>query len=128
VLEARLALEKFKAPRPLSREQIESIARKLPSLEMNSVAIGVNPATLETVALAEQIAAILSLAEFSPNINNGFTTNTLGVFKGVIVAHVTGNDESSALANALIAGLKDAGIDARGCRRFARVGVYHPLC
>jgi hypothetical protein len=84
VLEARLALEKFKAPRPLSREQIESIARKLPSLEMNSVAIGVNPATSETVALTEQIAAILSLAEFSPNINNGFTTNTLGVFKGVI--------------------------------------------
>ena len=51
---------------------------------MNSVAIGVNPATSETVALTEQIAAILSLAEFSPNINNGFTTNTLGVFKGVI--------------------------------------------
>ncbi len=106
-IEARLELEKFKAPRLLTQEQIVAIVKKLPQFPMNSVSVSPGPVTVETVAFAEQIVQILSLAGIGGTINPGWGPEAFGVFTGVVIQHVTGNDAGTKLAEALAGALND---------------------
>jgi hypothetical protein len=111
--EAQLALEKFKAPRLLSPEQVALIAKKIPNLPMNSLAVGVVDSSVEAVSLADQIFKILSMSGLRPNVNNSFASNTFGVFAGVMIQYTTGNDSSERIAGALLDALKAEGIAAK---------------
>jgi hypothetical protein len=108
--EARLALEKFKAPRLLSLEQMASISKRVPNLPMNSVTVGATEISVEAIALAEQIFKILSMSGLRPHANNAFASNNFGIFTGVLIQFTTGNDSSERIAETLSEALNAEGI------------------
>jgi len=121
--EERLALEKYKAeraPRTLTREQQESVAKKLKPLARiphpdgvpERVDLVMFPVNSETTSLLSQIAAALSMAEWnvSSTMQDGASLGVAVV--GVHVMIMPDSPKSLTCAGALAAALSDENIEA----------------
>lgn len=110
--DAKLALEQFKAPRNLSDNQIETLAREMSSFKGHRVSIGAVPATFETVSLADQILRALTMAGVNANANAGAAQVQVGIVRGVVAKATTGNVKGEMFATAFAKALKDKNIAA----------------
>jgi phage-related minor tail protein len=97
-VEAQLALEKFKAPRLLTPEQRRTITEKLRPFAGMRVAIAPSPESFEAGMLAEQLVEVLKSAGINATPNLGAVQTHIGLAKGVIARHVTGNELASRFA------------------------------
>jgi len=125
-LEAQLALEKFKAPRSLTREQIAEIARRMSPFKGLRAVLGAVPPSGKNTAFLNLILAALKSAEVDAFINlNGVEASvsptgasnrgqmlTEGFPNGVSIFFVTGNDRGKVFALALAEALNDADVVA----------------
>lgn len=125
-LEARLALEEFKAPRELSDEQQERITAHMSGFDGLRVVIGAVPPTVRNTTLAAQILNALTAAHVDAFINlTGVEAEvsptgashrgqmlTTGVPLGISVFFHTGNERGQAFAGKLAQALNDQGIIA----------------
>jgi hypothetical protein len=131
--EAQLALEQFKAPRTLSREQQQHVAEKMSPYKGHRVVVGAVPLTNESSGLASEILEALKLkpAEVDAFMNQVGVAADMGaagpngkliqepITKGVQVKFTTGNDKAQKFADALAAALNDESITA-----FALSGLH----
>jgi hypothetical protein len=133
IAEAQLALEQFKAPRTLSREQQQHVAEKMSPHKGHRVVVGAVPLTSESFGLASKILEALKLkpAEVDAFMNQVGVAVDMGaagpngkliqepITKGVQVKFTTGNDKAQKFADAAAAALNDESITA-----FAVSGLY----
>jgi hypothetical protein len=111
-LEAQLALEKFKAPRVLTDEEIQAIAEKLKSFSGQEFQIVTYWEMQEPLAFANQIYAALDLAGWK-YIKLERATVMLGGTEGVQVwTHPNADEEVKKAADALTTALTGADVAA----------------
>jgi hypothetical protein len=109
-LEAQLALEKFKAPRVLTDEQVQQVADKLKQFGGQEFQIVTYWEMKEPLAFANRIYTPLDLAGWK-YIKPESATFMLGGTEGVqIWRHPNADDRVQKAADALVAALNDADV------------------
>ncbi|HUJ79475.1 MAG TPA: hypothetical protein VLY45_04075, partial [Nitrospiria bacterium] len=109
---AQLELAKFKAPRVLSDDQIQSLAREMLPFKGQRVSVGAVPATFETVSLADQILHALLMAGMNADANPGAAQVQVGIVRGVVARAITGNAKGERFAATFVKALTEKGISA----------------
>ena len=123
-LEAQLALEKFKAPRYLSSEQIARISAKMSPFKVLRAVLGAVPPSEKNTMLLSLIFAALKSVDVDAFINlqgveasvsptgagNRGQLLTHGFPNGVSIFFVTGNEKGERFSRTLTEALNDAGV------------------
>lgn len=119
---AELALEQFKAPRPMTpdlrRRLIEDVLPLLPKDRMP--AVGAVPATRNNLEFAAQIASIIGVP-----LGQAAAEFQVGPQRGVVAAYVTLNERGKKIAEAFAKALNDSGISAAAVPGLME-NLFHP--
>lgn len=110
--EAQLELKKLKTPRAFSDEQAARFIEKMSKYKGQSAPVGASPVTFESASFALQVSKALSAAGMNSPIGQEAISFQIGLVRGVVVKHVTGNDKGKQFAEALAAALNAEGFTA----------------
>jgi hypothetical protein len=121
--EAQLALEQFKAPRPMSTKLEQQLKDTVVQLipQDRPPAVGAMPATLYNLQFAEWIASILGI-----QFNQGAVEANVGPARGVVAVYITLNERGKRLAEAFAAVLNENGISA-SAEPGLMERLFHPI-
>lgn len=112
-IEAKLELEKYRAPRMLKPAQEEAFVVAMSEFKGQRVFIGAIADTAEASSLGVQLYLALGRAGLNVEGKGPYVKRVVRLARGVVVKHTTGNDKGLRLAEALAHALNENGILAR---------------
>jgi hypothetical protein len=108
--EASLELAKFKAPRTLNEQQMQSMIRTMAQFAGQHISVGAIPFSFESASLADQIVRALKEAHVNADMNEGAAEVQVGAAHGVVAVATTGNEKGEKFAAAFAKTMNDSGI------------------
>jgi hypothetical protein len=108
--DAKLELEKYRAPRMLKPDQEEAFVTAMSEFKGQRVLIGAIATTSEASSFGVQLFLAFSRAGLNVEGRGEYVRRVVMAARGVVVKHTTGNDKATRLALALANALNEAGI------------------
>lgn len=109
--EAKLELERLKTPRLLRPEQIESLITAMSEFKEQKVFFGVVSTTFEAMNFGSQLFMVLKAAGVDVTGRGPFVQRAIGIVRGMVVRHTTGNDRGQRFALAFCNALMERGVN-----------------